>query len=78
MNKSSYIDQTGIYALEEMIIGWEMNGIEVYLVGIQSQPRLRLERISIIPKLISTDKIFKTLDDCLDYIKLLSSPIEKA
>ncbi len=78
MNKSSYIDQTGIYALEEMIIGWEMNGIEVYLVGIQSQPRLRLERISIIPKLISTDKIFKTLDDCLDYIKSLSSPIEKA
>jgi SulP family sulfate permease len=78
MNKSSYIDQTGIYALEEMIIGWEMNGIEVYLVGIQSQPRLRLERISIIPKLISTDKIFKTEDDCLDYIKSLSSPIEKA
>jgi len=78
MNKSSYIDQTGIYALEEMIIGWEMKGIEVYLVGIQSQPRLRLERISIIPKLISTDEIFKTEDDCLDYIKSLSSPIEKA
>lgn len=78
MNKSSYIDQTGLYALEEMIIGWEMNGIEVYLVGIQSQPRLRLERISIIPKLIAKDQIFKSLDDCLVYIKSLSTQKEEA
>jgi len=78
MNKSSYIDQTGLYALEDMIIGWEMNGIEVYLVGIQSQPKLRLERISIIPKLIAKDQIFKSLDDCLVYIKSLSTPKEEA
>ncbi len=78
MDKSSYIDQTGLYALEEMIIGWEMNSIEVYLVGIQSQPRLRLERISIIPKLISKDQIFKSLDDCITYIKALSTQKQEA
>ncbi len=78
MDKSSYIDQTGLYALEEMIIGWEMNSIEVYLVGIQSQPRLRLERISIIPKLISKDQIFKSLDDCIAYIKALSTQKQEA
>lgn len=75
MDKSPYIDQTGLYALEDMIIGWEMNGIEAYLVGIQSQPRLRLERISIIPRLISKDQIFKSVDECLNYINTL--PPEK-
>jgi SulP family sulfate permease len=78
MDKSSYIDQTGLYALEEMIIGWEMNSIEVYLVGIQSQPRLRLERISIIPKLISKEQIFKSIEDCLAYIKALTTQKQEA
>lgn len=71
MDKSPYTDQTGLYALEDMIIGWEMDGIEAYLVGIQSQPRLRLERITIIPRLIAKEHIFKSLDDCLSYIKAL-------
>jgi len=73
MDKSPYIDQTGLYALEDMIIGWEINGIEAYLVGVQSQPRLRLERISLIPKLISKEHIFKSLDECLAYIKTIEN-----
>lgn len=78
MDKSQYIDQTGLYALEDMIIGWEMNGIEAYLVGIQSQPRLRLERISLIPKLISKEHIFKSLYECLIYIKANSTEKSEA
>lgn len=78
MDKSAYIDQTGLYALEDMIIGWEMNGIEAYLVGIQSQPRLRLERITIIPRLIAKDQIFKSLEECLSYIKEIENQNDQA
>lgn len=68
MEKVPFIDQTGLYALEDAILSLEQRGIHVLLTGLQTNPRDRMERIMIIPDLISKDNIFKTFSECVDWL----------
>jgi SulP family sulfate permease len=69
MGRMQYIDQSGLYALEDMLIDLEKNGITVLLVDLLKQPRYMMERIDIIPDLISEEHIFSNFNDCLTWIK---------
>ncbi len=69
MKKVPYIDQSGLYALEEAILDMERRGIHVLLTGLQTQPKDQLERVKIIPELVSTDNIFNNFSDCLNWLK---------
>ncbi len=64
-----YIDQSGLYALEDAILDLEKRGIRVFLSGIQSQPLDMMSRLNIIPDLISEDHVFDTIDECAIYVK---------
>ena len=66
LEKVPYIDQTGLYALEDSIIMLEKRGIEVLFVGLQPQPRQRLEAIHLIPDLILEGQLFDRFDDWLE------------
>jgi len=68
MEKVPFIDQTGLYALEEAILSLEQRDIEVLLTGLQLQPKGRMERIKIIPDLVRKDNIFKTFTDCINWL----------
>ncbi|WBX71447.1 SulP family inorganic anion transporter [Tenacibaculum retecalamus] len=70
MGRMQYIDQSGLYALEDMLVDLEKNGVTVLLVDVLKQPRYMMERIDIIPDLISEDHIFDTFNDCLSWVKL--------
>jgi len=63
MDKVPHIDQSGLYALEEAILDLERRGILVAITGLQSQPRDMLEKIDIIPGLISDSLIFDRFGD---------------
>ncbi len=69
MKKVPYIDQSGLYALEEAILGMERRNIHVLLTSLQTQPRDRLERVKIIPDLISEDNIFPDFTSCINWLK---------
>lgn len=69
MGRMQYIDQSGLYALEDMLIDLEKNGITVLLVDLLKQPRYMMERIDIIPDLISEEHIFTNFNECLAWIK---------
>lgn len=69
MEKVPFIDQTGLYALEESILSLEEKGIDVLLTGLQEQPRDMLRKINLIPDLISTDHLFKTFNECVTWLK---------
>ena len=56
MEKVPYIDQSGLYALEDAILSLEQKNIQVLLTGLQQQPKNRLEKINLIPDLIRRDK----------------------
>ena len=69
LEKMSYIDQSGLYAMEDVLIELVKNGKEILLVGIGEQPLVLFENIDIIPDLIHEEQVFKTFADCLVYVR---------
>ena len=69
MGRVPYMDQSGLYALEDAAMDLIKNGKTVLLVNISKQPKYMLERIDIVPDLISEDRIFKSFNDCTNWIK---------
>ena len=69
MEKVTYIDQSGLYAMEDVLMDLVKNGKRVLLVDVLKQPLYMLERIDIIPDLIPKDQIFDSFNDCLVWIK---------
>jgi SulP family sulfate permease len=73
MEKVPFVDQSGLYALEEAVLSLEQRGIEVLLTGLQIQPKDRLERIRMIPDLVSKDNIFVSFSDCIKWLQRKNS-----
>lgn len=69
MGKVPYMDQTGLYAMEELVFSLKKNGVEVLLVNLMEQPRIMMEKIDIIPDLIPEHEIFKTFEEAVIWIK---------
>ncbi len=69
MDKMSYMDQSGLYAIEDVLVDLVNKGKKVLLVGLQEQPKYMLERIDIVPNLISEEQLFDNFNNCLTWIK---------
>ncbi len=69
MGRMQYIDQSGLYALEDVLVDLVKEGKKILLVNIIEQPKYMLERIDIIPDLIPKSQIFKTFDESIVWIK---------
>lgn len=74
MKKVPFIDQTGLYALEDAILTLEQRGIDVLLTGLQDQPRIMMERINLIPALIVKENCFTTFRECVEWLKVKCKP----
>ncbi|MDG1900950.1 MAG: SulP family inorganic anion transporter [Bacteroidales bacterium] len=69
MDRMQYIDQSGLYVLEDAFIELSSQGKIVLLVDLPKQPRYLLERIDIIPNLIGKDRVFDNFNDCTAWLK---------
>ncbi|MCH7523459.1 MAG: SulP family inorganic anion transporter [Bacteroidetes bacterium] len=69
MGRMPYIDQSGLYALEDELVDLVKDGKKVLLVNILEQPKYMMERIDIIPDLIPKEQIFANFDICIAWIK---------
>ncbi|MGB4959016.1 MAG: SulP family inorganic anion transporter [Saprospiraceae bacterium] len=69
MSSVPYIDQSGLYALESILLNLEKNNIHVFLLHIQKQPEALMRNISLIPLLIEENTIFKNKAKCIESIK---------
>ena len=69
MGKVPYIDQSGLYAIEEALLNLEKRNIHPLIVGLQNQPLYLLLSIDIIPDLIPEEHLFKNFGECTDWIK---------
>lgn len=70
LGRMQYIDQSGLYAMEDVLVDLRQNKINVLFVGLLKQPRYMMERIDIIPDLIPKEHIFTNFKDCLNWIKV--------
>ncbi|WP_108423172.1 SulP family inorganic anion transporter [Flagellimonas amoyensis] len=69
MDRMQYLDQSGLYTLEDILIDLKNSGIEVLFVGLLEQPRYMMERVRLIPSLISENRIFIDFKACTAYLK---------
>ena len=65
MENVDYMDQSGLYAMEEVLVDLVSAKIKVLLVDVQEQPRYLLERIDIIPDLVPIEQIFETFHEAV-------------
>jgi SulP family sulfate permease len=69
LGRMQYMDQSGLYAMEDMLQDLKSKNVEVLFVGLLRQPQYMMERIDIIPDFIPTTHIFNTFDECTTWIK---------
>lgn len=68
MDKVPFIDQSGLFALEDVLLDLYQKEIEILMVGIQSQPKYLMKMIGIIGELIPEERIFDRFADCREFI----------
>ena len=69
MPRVPYIDQSGIYAIEDAVISLKARGIIVLMTGIQEQPKDMLENIGLIPNLIPIEHLFENFPQCISALE---------
>ncbi|MGB5700560.1 SulP family inorganic anion transporter [Muriicola sp.] len=69
MGRMEYMDQSGLYTLEDILIDLRKSDITVLFVDVLKQPRYMMERVDIIPDLIPEKHIFENFEECLRWIK---------
>jgi SulP family sulfate permease len=60
-----FLDQSGIVTLESVIGEWHDRGIQVYITGGNASVLESLNKVELIPDLISLNNCFDCFEDCL-------------
>ena len=69
MERVPYIDQSGLYTLEDAILNLTQEGKKVALTGLQSQVEDMLRRISLIPELVPEEHVFESFAACEKWLE---------
>jgi len=69
MGKTPYIDQSGLYAMEEVLMNITKKGITPIFEDLQAQPRVMMEKIDIIPDLVPQELIFSDFKEAVKYAR---------
>lgn len=65
MPRVPYIDQSGIYVIEDAVMALVGKGIKVLITGVQEQPKDMLKRIDLIPNVIPEKHLFPDFPSCI-------------
>ena len=66
LERMQYMDQSGLYAMEDMIQELQTKNVEVLFVNVLKQPRYMMERIDIIPDFIPEAHIYDSFEACIN------------
>ena len=69
MNRVPYVDQSGVFTMEDVLLDLEIKGITPLFVGLQEQPRFLIEQFRIIPDLVPEDNVFEDFKSCTRWIE---------
>ncbi|MBQ9255252.1 MAG: SulP family inorganic anion transporter [Bacteroidales bacterium] len=72
MKLVSFMDQSGLYAMETAIKDLQEKGALVLMTIIQPQPMYMLQKMKLIPELVEEKYTFKTFEDCTEFLKSLN------
>lgn len=69
MRLVSFMDQSGLYAMETAIKDLQEKGVEVLMTIIQPQPMYMLTKMNVIPAIVPQEHTFPTFEDCTVYLE---------
>ena len=69
MERVPFVDQSGLYALEDTILELRERGTLVLLTGLMEQPSEMLRQIQLIPSVVPEEHVFATLDECCAWLE---------
>ena len=69
MRLVSFMDQSGLYAMETAIKELQARGVLVLMTIIQPQPMYMLKTMNVIPALVPELHTFETFEDCTEFLK---------
>ena len=77
MRHVPYIDQSGLYSLESIILSLEQNKVQVYLLNLQKQPHAMMKNILLIPNVVESNSLFDDEFLCAEAAKKYIEQINK-
>ncbi|MFY0643885.1 MAG: SulP family inorganic anion transporter [Bacteroidia bacterium] len=69
MGKVPYVDQSGLYAMEDAVMLLQNLDIKVVFTGVYGQPLDMFERFNLIPGLVEREYCFEDFAACSDWLK---------
>ncbi len=69
MERVPYLDESGLYTLEDSILRLAQKGTTVLLTGVGEYSLNMLQRIGLVPNLVSEDEIFRDFDECIAWLR---------
>jgi SulP family sulfate permease len=71
MDRISYMDQTGVYALDDALVRLNAAGVRVLVVGVSVSQRDLLERLQVIPAVVPERDIFNNFDELREALPVI-------
>jgi SulP family sulfate permease len=68
MTRVPYVDQSGVYTLENAILDVALKSIKVIITGLQEQPKDLLKSIDIIPDLVPEKQVFSNIEESFGWV----------
>jgi len=69
LGRMQYMDQSGLYAMEDILVDLVGGGVKVLFINPQKQPLYMMRRIDIVPDLVPNEQIFDSFDNSVIWIK---------
>jgi len=69
LGRMQYMDQSGLYAMEDMLQDLKTKNVMALFINLLKQPKYMMERIDIIPDFIPKEHIFNSFEACTNWIK---------
>ena len=69
LGRMQYMDQSGLYAMEDMLQDLKTRNVMALFINLLKQPKYMMERIDIIPDFIPKEHIFNSFEACTNWIK---------
>jgi len=71
MKKVTFMDQSGLYAMETAVKDLQAMGITVMMTMVQEQPMTMMTSIQFVPTVLPNKYVFSSIKACSDYVNSL-------
>ena len=69
LDKVPYVDQSGLYAMEDAVLDLRSRGVKVVFTDLHGQPLDMFKRFNLVPGLVAEDHCFDDFKSCAKWLE---------